>query len=428
MTNPPPLQSAQLIKGLGLFGLIASTFNCTVGGGIFKLPSSVYLLVGQASPLVYGVCFIAMVLVAAVFVQVGRHITASGGPYAYVRPVLGPYAGFISGVLVWCLGTFAMASVASAYAGFVGGFIPELLSVSGKAAILFVTFAAFCIFNILGVKSGSKMNLFLSVAKLIPLLVLIGVGLPQVQPEALKLPEVLDWQAIGRASMILIFAFTGIESALIPSGEIENPKKNLPRALYSALVLVLFLYLGVQVVAQSTLGDAMGSGNFASPLAEAADRLMGPGGRLLLTVGAIFSTAGYLSAMTLALPRTVFAFAEDGYLPSALARLHARYRTPALAIVMQTLIVWILAVSSQFEHLAVLANLSAVLLYVLCVGAALLLRRKKEFAAESQFQSLIPWLALIPMAFLLATVTPIEWLSMAGVVVLATVGYRFRRR
>ncbi len=428
MTNPPPLQSAQLIKGLGLFGLIASTFNCTVGGGIFKLPSSVYLLVGQASPLVYLVCFVAIMLIAAVFIQVGRHITVSGGPYAYVRPVLGPYAGYICGVFVWCLGSFAMASVASAYAGFVGGFIPELLTTAGKAAILFVTFAAFCIFNIIGVKSGAKTSMFLSIAKLLPLLLLIGVGVPQLDSEALKLPESLDWQAIGRAAMVLIFAFTGIESALIPSGEIDNPKKNLPRALYSALFLVLFLYLGVQFVAQSTLGQAMGSGSFASPLSEAADRLMGPVGRILLSLGAIFSTAGYLSAMTLALPRTVFAFAEDGYLPKALSELHSRYRTPALAIVVQTFVVWILAVSSQFEHLAVLANLSAILAYVLCVGAALLLKRKKEFASESQFQSLIPWLALIPMAFLLASVTPIEWLSMAGVVVLATVGYQVRRR
>jgi basic amino acid/polyamine antiporter, APA family len=421
------VKNIQLVQGLGLFGLIASIFNCTVGGGIFKLPSSVFVLVGTASPVVFAICFVAVALIAAVFILVGKHITTSGGPYAYVRPVLGPYAGFISGVLVWCLGTFAMASVASAYAGFVGAFFPSLLSPQGKAGILFVTFSVFCIFNIVGVKSGSKMSFFFSVAKLIPLLILIGVGLPKLQSEAIALPAVMDWGSIGRASMIMIFAFTGIESALIPSGEIRNPEKILGRALFSGLFLILFLYLGVQLVAQSALGSSMGSGNFASPLAEAAERLMGPFGKILLSVGAILSTAGYLSAMTLSLPRTVYAFAEDGYLPGFLARLHNRYRTPVASILVQILLVWLLAVSSQFEHLAVLANLSAILMYILCVAAALVLQSKSPAKRTSLFARLIPVIALIPMAFLLTSVTWLEWASVGILLVIATVTYWFRR-
>src|SRR4051812_24318128 len=105
----------ELVRGLGLVGLIASVFNCTVGGGIFRLPASVFKIVGTASPLVYVLCFTVMLLVVTVFVQVGRKITVTGGPYAYVQPVLGNYFGFICGVLLWCLAAFAMASVANAY-------------------------------------------------------------------------------------------------------------------------------------------------------------------------------------------------------------------------------------------------------------------------------------------------------------------------
>ena len=113
-----------LVKGLGFFALVASCFNCTVGGGIFRLPSSVYALTGSLSPIVYVVCFLVMLFVAGVFIQVGRTIKTSGGPYAYVKPILGNYSGFICGVLLWSLATFAFASVANAYAHFVAQLIP----------------------------------------------------------------------------------------------------------------------------------------------------------------------------------------------------------------------------------------------------------------------------------------------------------------
>ena len=90
--------SQKLLPSLGLLALIASCFNCTVGGGIFRLPQSVYAISGQASLLVYLLCFLVMLSVAGVFIIVGRTIRVSGGPYAYVKPVLGEFTAFLSGV------------------------------------------------------------------------------------------------------------------------------------------------------------------------------------------------------------------------------------------------------------------------------------------------------------------------------------------
>ncbi len=417
----------QLVRGLGLLGLTASVFNCTVGGGIFKLPGSIYQIVGTAAPLVYLICFVVMLLVATVFIQVGKKITVSGGPYAYVLPVLGSYMGFICGVLLWSLATFAMASVANAYGSFATQLFPDFESVWTRSTCLALTLAGLAYFNIYGVKTGSKISMVLSAAKLLPLLLLIGAGMPQLNAEALMLPEVLDFDKIARGAMILIFAFTGVESALIPSGEIQNPQRNLPRAMYSALLLVLFLYVLIQFVCQGTLGSGLGQPGIL-PLAQAAESLMGPVGRYLLMIGAMLSTLGYLSAITLSLPRSLYAFAEDGYLPRSLARLHTTHATPARAIILQVIIAWLLAVSSQFEKLAVLANLSAILMYIICAVAALRLPRLNHSRFENLVSVGVPIAALIAMSFLLTSVTRDEWLSTGVLLVSATLIYRFRKQ
>lgn len=412
------MSNVKLVRGLGFLGLVAATFNCTVGGGIFKLPEIVYKLVGAASPVVYLLCFSVMVLIVAVFVLVGSETTQSGGPYAYVEPVLGPYPGFLAGVLLWLLAVFAMASVSTAYASFTAALIPGMNNPTGQAVILAVTLAAFALLNSRGVKSGSQLSLILSIVKLLPLLLLIGVGIPHLSAERLAIPDHLDSAMIARATMMLVFAFSGAESALIPSGEIADPKKTLPRALFTALFGVLFVYLMVQFVAQSTLGDELANSGSA-PLALAAERLMGPTGRVILLVGAALSTAGYLSALMLALPRSLLAFAEKGYLPSFLKNVNTTTHVPVAAIWVQGAITWALAVSNGFESLAILANLSAILMYMMCALAAIKLKWNESFTA----MKLVPWLALVPMTFLLTSVTGSEWASVLVLLAIATVMY-----
>ena len=396
-----------LVRGLGLLGLIASVFNCTVGGGIFRLPASVYQIVGAASPIVYLVCFVVVLLVANVFVQVGSHVSKTGGPYAYVEPVLGKYFGFICGVLLWCLATFAMASVANAYAHFTAQLFSTSVNLIFEAIILAITLGSLAFFNIKSLKAGSGISIFLGAAKILPLLILVAAGITRLEPAHLELPQVIDWNGIARGSMILIFAFTGLECALIPSGEIKHPEKNIPRALYSALVLVFLLYLGVQFVSQSVLGAALSEPG-VSPLALSAERLMGGGGKWLLMIGASVSTLGYLSAITLSLPRSLYAFAIDGYLPQFLAKVDHRHHTPSNAIWVQVLIACLLAISSQFERLAVLADLSAILMYALCAVAAI---RMKKWSAVT---------TLIALAFLLTSVTRVEWLSVGSLILISS--------
>src|SRR5439155_11710510 len=129
------------------------------------------------------------------------------------------------------------------------------------------------------------------------------------------------------------------------------------------------IYLLIQRVAQGLLGPDIGQ--FASaPLAEAAERVLGHSGRILVVGGAVVSMFGYVAGDMLGSPRTLYAFARDGVLPSVLARIHPRFHTPYIAIVVYAAIVASVAISSSFTQLAILANVAALTLYLMCVAAS----------------------------------------------------------
>jgi amino acid transporter len=197
------------------------------------------------------------------------------------------------------------------------------------------------------------------------------------------------------------------------------------------MVGITLLYVTVQLVAQGILGADLPSHNDA-PLAAAAERAFGPAGGLLLLAGASISMFGYLSGMMLAMPRTLFAFARDGYLPGALARVSPKTHVPAAAIVAHAVAVSALAVSGTFESLAILSNISALLLYLLCSAAVFELRRRNIHEAGEPYRipggAAVPVLSILVILFLLSNATIPEMRSIAIVLVLAVVLYLFRRK
>jgi amino acid transporter len=422
-----------LTRAIGVLGLSAAIFNTTVGGGIFRLPGVVTELMGAAAPWVYVICALAIGLVVLTFAEAGSRVSMTGGPYAYVEMVFGPYAGFMSGVLLWLLCTTALASVSSAYAGFIGALIPALGAPVPRALVLAATFALLAGVNVRGVKQGTQLITVVSVAKLLPLLILVAVGAMAVAPANLVAESAPAAATFARTATILFFAFMGIESALVPSGEMKDPSRTVPRAIAIAMIGVTLLYISIQLVAQGVLGVEALAAAKTAPLAAVAERLMGSPGRLLLLIGAAISTFGYMSGMTLATPRALFAFARDGFLPRQLASVHPSFHTPWLAIVLQSAVCCALAVANEFEALAVLANLSALLLYAMCAVAAWELRRR-GIQNEGTTPINLPLgptvhiLTCIIIAWMLTSITLEEWRAVGLVLVIATVLFFFRRK
>jgi amino acid transporter len=253
-----------------------------------------------------------------------------------------------------------------------------------------------------------------------------------VKPEHLA----IEWASpdrIGTASITLIFAFVGVEVALVPSGEVRDPARTVPRAVFLALGLTTLLYLLLQLVAHAVLGSTLASFSDA-PLAEVASRVLGPVGRIMVLVGGGLSMLGFLSGDALGTPRSLYAFARDGLLPAPLARLHPQFHTPWISIVVHTAIAWALASGGTFGVLALLSNVALLVSYLLCCVAAIELRRRNVQAAGRPFQlpggPLVPALACIVVLWLLSHATVQEFAVTGGAVIVAALlfGWRSLRR
>lgn len=427
---------ARLVRAMGVWALAASIVNITVGGGIFRLPAFVAGQLGSSAPLAYVVCAVAMGLIVLCFAEAGSRVALTGGPYAYVEVAFGPFAGFLSGVLLWAVGTLALSAVATLFADAVGALVPALGGGAMRAAVLVATFILLGAVNILGVRQGTAVNVVSTVAKLVPLLVLLVLGAFAVKSANLSAVPTPPDASLARTSVLLIFAFAGVESALVPSGEVRDVARTIPRAIALAMVGITLLYIGLHLVCQGVLGAALGASK--TPLADAAAVALGPWGRTMMLAGAAVSMFGYVGGMTLAVPRALFALGRDGFLPRGVAAVHPRWHTPYVAIAVQGVIVCALAVSSGFEKLAILANLSTLLLYAACCLAAWELRRRDVRAGGIPFRvpaaGVVPFVAVAVIGYMLLSITRQEWAVVAGVlaaaalVYVATSGLRARAR
>jgi basic amino acid/polyamine antiporter, APA family len=397
-SNPDALLS----RDLGTRQLAANIFNYTVGSGIFLLPGTAVAMLGSAAPLAYIACAIVIGLVVLCFAEAGSRVSATGGTYAYVETALGPMWGFVAGCLVLATGTSAAAGVSSGLGRSILALFP---GTQGWVlyVLIVVLVSALVWINLRGVRTGARVIEAATVFKLFPLLAFVIVGAFFIDPANLRWGSVPDMSAVLGTAGVVIFAFSGIEGSLVPSGEVKNPSKSVPRAAFLALGAATLLYLAIQFVALGVLGPALANDD-TTPLASAAGHVAGSPGRTLLIVGAVVSMFGYLSANILSEPRGLFAFSRDGFLPKQLSDVHPKYHTPHRAILLYGFIVAVIALSNTFEQLAIFANLAALMLYFLCAIAAWTLRRRDVRADGEPFVTpggpLVPIAACLSLAWL----------------------------
>ena len=280
--------------------------------------------------------------------------------------------------------------------------------------------------NVRGVKQGTRFMEFVTIAKLAPLVLFIGIGLA-LRSHNLEPPEVPAGEALGRATLVLMFVFSGAESAVALSGEVADPVRTIPRALLFSLGLVTLLYGLVHLVAEATLGPALVTSTVA-PLADAASMLAGSPFRTLMLLGTLFSMLGYLSAVALASPRTLFALGGGGILP-VLERVHPRHRTPYLAILVHAVAIVVVASVGSFAVLVPFASVAVLVLYLAVSLASLVLQRRDVRAASEVFSVplVVPVVASAFCVWLLWHASRTELLLEGIVMAAATALYVVRR-
>lgn len=419
-SRPPLHGDSALVRALGPFALGASIVNIIVGAGIFMLPALLVARMGGAAPVAFLAGALAIVPVALCFAAIGSRVATTGGPYQYAAAAFGPFMGFLTGALMWICNVAASAGVAAALAEQAGHVWPGLGQGHGRTLLLAGAYALLFALNAFGVKLGSRAINLLATMKLLPLFALALLGLAFVDWTRVDwigplLSGAVSWQALGASMVFVVFAYSGMETALIPSGEVRDPSRHVPRATLGALALVIALYVGIQVVSQGVLGPALDGST--APIAAAAGALWTPGRGLLLATAAV-SMAGFLMGNLFASSRLLFALGRDGWLPGAFARVDARFRVPRLALAVHGAVALTLALGGSFEALALVSGGAICLLFAIVALSAWRAQALDLRAGGAPFVlrggAALPLLAVATMTAILATLSLREWAAIAA--------------
>ena len=401
--------------------------NDVVGSGIYLLPAGVAALLGAASVWAVVLAGLATALLVLCFAEASSYFDQPGGAYLYTREAFGHFVGFEVGWMIWLSRVAALASLGNGLVQASAYFWPAAASGWIRAAILCGVILLLAWINIRGVKAGAHTAVALAVAKMLPLIFFIAAGAWFIEGSRLAPTAVPHGGTLGRAALLLLFAFGGYENTPAAAGEYRNPRRDVPFALLLMILSVTLIYTSVQVVAVGTLPDLAQS---PSPLADAAGRFTGYWGAWLLTLGATLSILGIMGSSTLTGPRYLFALARDGYGPRWLAQVHRSYHSPAAAIVVQTAIVLPLALSGSFVYLATITVITRLLANIGTAAALPILRRRlsdRTGVVRLPLGAAIPVAALALSIALLLSARTSSLLPVAGAFAIGAVVHCFRR-
>jgi basic amino acid/polyamine antiporter, APA family len=405
-----------LVRAVGFWALAAAIVNVTIGGSIFALPGTLATSMGAAAPLAFTFGALLFVPIVMCFAAAGSRVTATGGPYVYVTTAFGAFPGFAIAVFFWISSVAGSGSMAAALADQISHVFPALGLPLSRASFLLGVYALLFALNARGIKTGVAVILGFAAVKALSLLFLCVAGAAHVQLENLHTVAVPSLPSVGNSLVLVVFAYSGIETALAPSGEVQNPSRVVPRAALAGIAVVIALYIGLQTVAQGVLGKSLAGNN--APLAAVADVLWPGAGRFLVLIATV-SLVGVLQGDLLGASRVLYALARDGFLPARLATVTQGHRVPLFAVAMHSGVAWLLASAGSFAALALVSGGAFCLVYIGCCAAAWQLQRQNVGAESTPVRlhggALIPLTAIAALLGILSTLQRAEWIAMGGV-------------
>ncbi|NUO78139.1 MAG: amino acid permease [Lysobacter sp.] len=421
------------LRAVSRWQLLGLSINDVVGSGIYLLPATAAALLGPASLWAVLLAGFAVSLLVLCYAQAASYFDQPGGGYLYAREAFGSFIGFEVGWMLLLTRIATAAALSNGLAAAVAHFWPAAADGAGRIAVVVGSLALLVAINLVGVRTAARAGVVLAIAKLLPLFlfVLIGAGYfdAGLADSAGALPGgELPVRNLGEAALLLLFAYAGFENLPAAAGEYRNPRRDVPFALLTMIASVTAIYVAVQWVA---LGTLPGLAESKAPLAEAAARFGGWWLALILTVGASVSILGTNNNTVMMAPRYLLALAADGYGPRALAAIHPRFRTPAVAILAIGAVSLVLALSGSFVQLALLSVVSRLCTYLGTAVSVLVLRRRHGDRAEAlQLPGgpLIPILATLLSLGLLASASLQNLVAAAIALAVGAVVYLLRRK
>ena len=360
-------------RDLGFFDAVALGVGFIVGSGIYIMP----ILTAQAgglSLLAWVIGGLVSIITGLCFAECAVRIPKVGGLYAYAHQTLGDFWGFLTGYTFWLGYVITIAAEILAVAWYLSFFWEgELLYRIGAGCILAFLFT---LINYRGVNLGGKVEDFLTVGKLLPLLLFIAAAAFLFKPSAVLAAASNNSLSFLGVIILTLWAYQGVEIITVPEEEIKNAKKTVPLAIIVSVITVMALYL---LVAGAVLMLDWKPFAFSqAPLADLAKTLLGGAGGFILAIGGLMSILGSLNAVVLGSSRISYAMSKDRLFPGFFNHLHEKHGTPdhalwthfAIAVVMSLLL-------QDFSKIAVLAVIFTLCPYLLSCIATLQLQKKK---------------------------------------------------
>lgn len=390
---------------LGFWSIVLLGINSIIGSGIFLLPNRAYKLVGVQSLSVILFDAILVLSIALCFAEAGGMFKKNGGPYVYAKEAFGEFVGFEVGFMKWIIGIIAWAAMAAAFVQALGKVIPSIANDSLiKSIIIVVLIGGLGIVNILGVQLSKFLNNIITVGKLLPLIVFVTLGIFFINKGNFSVPAatvVSENSSFAEAAILMFYAFTGFESIAVAAEDMENPEKNVPKAIIAVMLIVSLFYILVLTVCIGVLGPDLASS--VAPIADAANGFLGNVGYSLVSAGTLVSIGGINIAASFITPRSGVALAEDGILPKAIAK-NGKNGTPTLAIIITVILAIFLALSGSFVKLAAISVISRFVQYLPTCLAIPVLRKKRPDLSRTfkiPFGIVIPCFAIVVSCWLL---------------------------
>ncbi len=406
-------------KMLSLFDVVNLVVGTIVGADIYIAAAFGAGLLGPASLVAWALAGIMAIIIALSFAECSSLVPRAGGPYAYAKDAFGNFIGFISG---WALLLASWSSIAVfplAFVAYLQYFFPNIPFIT-QTIIKIVFIILLTGINYIGVREAGRVNDILTSLKLIPILILTigGITYLILNPSILTANLIpfapLGFSGLGSALVLIFWAYVGFELVTVPSDEIFDSKKTIPRAIVLGMGIVgLFYFLTNFVIVGIVPWHELSLSN--APLALAGYTLMAGIGALFVTVGALLSISGSDEAGILSSSRLPYAMAGDGLMPKIFARKHPKYDTPYVALITQGLITGIAAIFGTISNLIILSVFTLLFCYIITCISVFPLRKKYERSIN--IPSILPILGVI-IAFYMMSQCNLNQI-IAGVVFIA---------
>lgn len=405
-----------LKRDLSLFDLTNIVVGAIIGSDIYIASALTASLVGPFSVVLWVVAGLMAVVLAMVFAYSAYYVPKVGGPFAYVSTAFNDFYGFLAGWSMWIAEVTSLPVFAITFTNYLGYFttldLPEQLAV--KALFLFGLTAV----NIAGVKAAGRLNDVLTFIKLSPLLVLVAVGVGSfaLNPDFASNYSPLVPNGFGNVgtSIVLIFwAYVGFEMGTLPADEVNDPGRTIPRAIMMGMAVVALFYVSTNFIIFGAVSSARLS-QTAIPLVLVGTTLLGAVGGTMMSVGALFSVSGSDESGILGTARLSYALSVDGLFPKVFSKVHRKFKTPYLALIIQGAIAFALSVFSNLSGLISFSVFDLSFSFLLVSISLIVLKRGKS--SRLLGQSILPWLGIAICLFLIYSTSVQDKLAGSAVI------------